>query len=195
VPPTASLFPPATFEGVSQAVVRRGLVLSVAGLLAAAVFTHTSHGVAAPSSPARASAHAPVTKLPRQLAASVAPLPRDLVAAVAVDFDHDGDLDVIATDEALDLLVWVNDGRDHLTRRAPARTTGWQTDVPPPSLDDLLSLSDVTAKDDAPSFQITVEPLGARLSDAGALDCAEHTTAAGPVGASLTSRAPPSFSS
>jgi len=170
-------------------------VLTVAGLLvAAAVFTHTPHRAAAPSSPVRASTHLPVTKLPRQLAASVTPLPRDLVSAVAVDFDHDGDLDVIATDEALDLLIWVNDGRDHLTRRAPARTTGWQTDVPPPSLDDLLSLSDVTAKDDSPSFRITVEPRGTRLPDAGALECAELTTGAAPVGASLTSRAPPSQS-
>jgi hypothetical protein len=118
-----------------------------------------------------------------------------LVAAVAVDFDHDGDLDIIATDEALDLLVWVNDGRDHLTRRPPARTTGWQTDVPPPRLDDLLALSDVTAKDDPPSFRISVEPLPSRLSDACALHFAERTTAAARIGASPTSRAPPSIQS
>jgi hypothetical protein len=177
-------------------VVSRRFVVSVAGLLVAvAVFTHISSGVVVPCGPARASTHPPITKLPRQLAASVAPLPRDLVAAIAVDFDHDGDLDVIATDEALDLLVWVNDGSDHLTRRPPARTTGWQTDVPPPSLDDLLTRSDVTAKNDPPSFRITVEPLAGRLSDAGSLECAERTTAAAPVGASLSSRAPPSFPS
>jgi hypothetical protein len=179
-----------------QAGVRRCFVLAVAGVaFAAAAFTHTAHGITAPGSPARVSPYTPATKLPRQLAASVAPLPPDLVAAIAVDFDNDGDLDVIATDEALQLLVWVNDGRDHLTRRSPARTTGWQTDVPPPSLDDLLALSDVTAKDDPPSFRISVEPLGARLSDAGALQSIARSAAAARFGASLTSRGPPPIES
>lgn len=50
------------------------------------------------------------------------------VLAVAVaDLDADGDLDVVASDGSLDLLVWDNDGKGHLTRKYPKETRrgGW----------------------------------------------------------------------
>jgi hypothetical protein len=47
-----------------------------------------------------------------------------LVAIVASDIDDDGDLDVVANDGSLDLLVWINDGSGHLTRRAARQSSG-----------------------------------------------------------------------
>ena len=37
--------------------------------------------------------------------------------SVANDIDADGDLDVVANDGSLELLVWINDGTGRLTRR------------------------------------------------------------------------------
>jgi hypothetical protein len=42
-----------------------------------------------------------------------------VVAAALADIDADGDLDVIASDGSLDLLVWSNDGSGHFTRKYP----------------------------------------------------------------------------
>ena len=50
-----------------------------------------------------------------------------VVAAALADIDADGDLDLIATDGTLDLLVWSNDGSGHFTRKYPghAPADGW----------------------------------------------------------------------
>jgi hypothetical protein len=42
-----------------------------------------------------------------------------VVAAALADIDADGDLDLIASDGTLDLLVWSNDGSGHFTRKYP----------------------------------------------------------------------------
>ena len=44
-----------------------------------------------------------------------------VVAAALADIDADGDLDLVASDGTLDLLVWSNDGSGHFTRKYPAR--------------------------------------------------------------------------
>jgi len=62
--------------------------------------------------------------------------PEHIVAIVAADIDADGDLDVVASDSALQLHVWVNDGAGHFTLRIPARSSGWQPTPPAPSFDD-----------------------------------------------------------
>ena len=49
-----------------------------------------------------------------------------LVALVASDIDADGDLDLVANDGSLDLLVWINDGTQYLQRRLARRTGGWR---------------------------------------------------------------------
>src|SRR5215831_1745840 len=59
-----------------------------------------------------------------------------LVSIVTADIDADGDLDVVASDSALQLHVWVNDGAGHFTLRIPARSSGWQPTPPAPSFDD-----------------------------------------------------------
>lgn len=45
-----------------------------------------------------------------------------VVAAALADIDSDGDLDLIASDGTLDLLVWSNDGSGHFTRKYPTHT-------------------------------------------------------------------------
>jgi hypothetical protein len=50
-----------------------------------------------------------------------------VVAAALADIDADGDLDLVASDGTLDLLVWSNDGSGHFTRMYPAHgpSGGW----------------------------------------------------------------------
>ena len=55
--------------------------------------------------------------LPAALAAPTLPASLQLVSMVADDIDADGDLDVVANDGSLDLIVWINDGTGQLTRR------------------------------------------------------------------------------
>src|SRR5215472_12938354 len=43
-----------------------------------------------------------------------------VIAAAMADIDADGDLDLVASDGSLDLLVWSNDGTGHFTRKYPA---------------------------------------------------------------------------
>jgi hypothetical protein len=70
-----------------------------------------------------------VDSLPLNLAPPLEPGVR-LVALVASDIDADGDLDLVANDGSLDLLVWINDGAGHLTRRYAQRNSGWRDDAP-----------------------------------------------------------------
>ena len=41
-------------------------------------------------------------------------------ALIEGDFDHDGDLDLLATTASGDVLVWVNDGHGRFTRQEPS---------------------------------------------------------------------------
>jgi len=47
-----------------------------------------------------------------------------VVAAALADIDADGDLDLVASDGTLDLLVWSNDGSGHFTRKYPSHVPG-----------------------------------------------------------------------
>src|SRR5258706_10206003 len=55
-----------------------------------------------------------------------------LVAMVANDIDADGDLDVVANDGSLELLVWINDGTGRLTRRQNRPASTLLPDAPGP---------------------------------------------------------------
>jgi hypothetical protein len=57
------------------------------------------------------------------------------VRIVADDFDFDGDIDVVASLDSLDLAVWKNDGAGHFTRQPPSHHTSLQTQPPAPSVD------------------------------------------------------------
>jgi hypothetical protein len=58
-----------------------------------------------------------------------------LVSMVAADIDADGDLDVVASNGSLDLVVWTNDGTGHLTRKYPERSSGGLDQRPAQTLD------------------------------------------------------------
>src|SRR5207245_10682641 len=50
------------------------------------------------------------------------------------------------------LAVWSNDGTGRLTRKHPARSSGWQTEPPLPSFDDRPSTTVVSALNDLSSL-------------------------------------------
>jgi len=65
------------------------------------------------------------------------------VRVVADDVDRDGDIDVVASLDSLDLAVWKNDGAGHFTRQPSSRPTSLQAQPPAPSVDgDPLSSSE-----------------------------------------------------
>jgi len=76
-----------------------------------------------------------------------------LVAIVTADIDSDGDLDVIASDSALQIHVWVNDGSGHLTPRTPAQSTMWQGLPALPSVD----ARPITSESCTPASPLSVE--------------------------------------
>ena len=55
------------------------------------------------------------------------------MSAAAVDIDDDGDFDVVALSDSLDLVVLKNDG-GHFTCQLPRRSAGWQSVPPEPEL-------------------------------------------------------------
>ena len=57
-----------------------------------------------------------------------------LTTVVTTDFDSDGDLDVVASDGATHLFVWINDGAGHLTRKEPAPQSDRQPFTSTPSV-------------------------------------------------------------
>ena len=57
------------------------------------------------------------------------------VRVVADDVDRDGDIDVVASLDSLDLAVWKNDGAGHFTRQPSSRHLALQTQPPAPSVD------------------------------------------------------------
>jgi hypothetical protein len=82
----------------------------------------------------------------------------DLVAAVTADIDADGDLDVVATDQALNLLVWVNDGSGHLTRQRPRHSGGESTSSPGPSFERRAVSLALATFNDPPSARLGQRP-------------------------------------
>ncbi len=106
---------------------RAGSVFVVAVCALAASFGagHAAIGAAGlASSRATFDAAALVPTLPPVLSAPAVPSGPQLVAMVAKDIDADGDLDVVANDTALHLLVWINDGTGRLTRREARHPAG-----------------------------------------------------------------------
>jgi hypothetical protein len=88
------------------------------------------------------------------VAPALRPAPVDgslVVSIVAADIDGDGDLDVIATDRLLQLIVWTNDGSGHFTRQQPRHThTDWEPTPISPTVDDRESGSLTFVQTDVP---------------------------------------------
>jgi hypothetical protein len=65
-------------------------------------------------------AFASARQVPMDLAASLHDSAATLTSVVVADIDRDGDADVVATDGALHLFVWLNDGKGRFIRQQPA---------------------------------------------------------------------------
>jgi hypothetical protein len=81
---------------------------------------------------------------------------RKFFALVTTDLDADGDLDVIASNGALDLLVWLNDGSGHLTAHRAA-SSAWQASPSGRAIEgpgDELSASAQDDDDDVPVARV-----------------------------------------
>jgi hypothetical protein len=57
-----------------------------------------------------------------------------LVSMIAEDIDADGDLDVVANDGSLDLIVWTNDGSGRLSRQPGRDAPGVRSEPDAPGL-------------------------------------------------------------
>ncbi|HEX7137547.1 MAG TPA: VCBS repeat-containing protein [Vicinamibacterales bacterium] len=115
----------------------------------------------------------------------------DLVAAVTADIDADGDLDLVATDQDLNLLVWVNDGAGHLTRQRPRQSGGESTTPGDPALERRMPSPGLSTLNDP-----SLARLGQRPDVDASLPRASRPPAADPFVPSATtphrpSRAPP----
>jgi hypothetical protein len=78
----------------------------------------------------------PAVVLPAGFAAAIDRATSDqFVRVVADDVDRDGDVDVVASLDSLDLAVWKNDGAGHFTREPSSRHTSLQAQPTAPSVD------------------------------------------------------------
>lgn len=108
------------------------------------------------SARSKLAASAWASALPRALIVPALPPGWQLVSMIADDIDADGDLDVVANDGSLDLIVWINDGTGRLTRQEgreprilPQRMTG-------PGLSDHATGSQAVAQ--TPSSVLQADP-------------------------------------
>jgi hypothetical protein len=95
--------------------------------------------------------------LPPGIATSLRDAGRPLVTVVAADIDADGDIDVVASDGSLDLLVWVNDGTGQFTRKRPQPVRKRHTESPA-GVDEQAPFSDVYTASDSPSIDASTRP-------------------------------------
>jgi hypothetical protein len=82
-----------------------------------------------------------------------------VASLIAADLDADGDLDIVAANNAdglVGIVVWVNDGTGQLTREAPRRDRNFGSDPAPPSLARHDGGSTVSVQPHGPAIQATV---------------------------------------
>jgi len=136
---------------------RRSFWLGAVAAIAVAVLRPVPAGVD-PGAPSVAGTPAPRTRtasnLPPALEASLSGQGLDLVSVIAADIDADGDLDVVASDSKLELIVWVNDGTGHLTRREAARATRWRPEPADPTLHERPGAINVSLQNEPPTVGV-----------------------------------------
>lgn len=130
-------------------------------------------------------------ELPAGLATSLHDSTSTLTSIVVADIDRDGDADVVATDGALHLFVWINDGTGRLTRQAPAAPRSGCTAAPVRGVERDEPAPSPSAATDPPS----VEP-SALAAHAMALEWQRVSRLASPIRcnaphATRTLRGPP----
>src|SRR5262245_36969889 len=98
------------------------------------------------------------SQLPSALQASLSQQAVTLIAAVAADIDADGDLDIVGSDDHLALIVLVNDGQGHLSRRASPHPTEWQPEPADPSVHDRGQTPTPTVQNEPPTARVDMAP-------------------------------------
>lgn len=79
-----------------------------------------------------------------------------LVSMVAEDIDADGDLDVVANDGSLDLIVWTNDGSGRLSRQQGRDGPGLRSEPPAPGLADQPAVLDTVVPTPFASLEVNL---------------------------------------
>ena len=77
-----------------------------------------------------------------------------LVSMIADDIDADGDLDVVANDGSLDLIVWINDGTGRLSRQEGRKPSSLPEKMTGPGLSDHPTRSQALAQTPSSVLQI-----------------------------------------
>lgn len=131
--------------------------------------------------------------LPAAVTRAVTESGRRVVTVIAADIDADGDLDVVASDGSLDLLVWTNDGAGHLTRRRPMRSTGWRDDPAGSTLHGRDRATQFFTHDELPSIDAGFSTSGSSIVTARLTDAVDAFVRVSGL-STRTPRAPPSVS-
>lgn len=77
-----------------------------------------------------------------------------LVSMIAEDIDADGDLDVVANDGSLDLIVWTNDGSGRLSRQQGRDGPDLRSEPAAPGLADRAAVLDTVVPPPFASLEI-----------------------------------------
>ncbi len=114
---------------------RRAAAALTAIVCAVWLHGHRASAIAsAASTPPTFESSALVAALPSVLSPPAVQPGSHLVSMIAEDIDADGDLDVIANDGSLDLIVWTNDGSGRLVRLHSRPGSGFRSEPAAPSL-------------------------------------------------------------
>ena len=98
--------------------------------------------------------------LPSVLTLPAVPKGWQLVSMIADDIDADGDLDVVAGDGSLDLIVWINDGTGRLRRQEGRKPGSRPQKIAGPGLSDHPTGSQAVAQ--VPPSVLQILPSTAR---------------------------------
>lgn len=131
-----------------------------------------------------------VSELPPALQASLSRQGVTLVVALAADIDADGDLDIVGSDDRLGVVILVNDGEGHFSRRS-AKRGAWGAEPPDPAVHERGAAPIVSVQNDPPPvapglairFEVSARPTAVRAGARRAPAAAVPTT--------RTPRAPP----
>ena len=141
-------------------------VAIVAVALAVMSSSNPRGAASTPSGPILTRLHPP-SELPSALQASLSRQAVTLVSAVAADIDADGDLDIGGSDDHLALIVLVNDGQGHLSRRIAHLPSTLRPEPADPALH---------GRGDAPNVSVQNEPPTAGPDTARTFDLRDAVT-------------------
>ncbi len=163
------------------------LIAAVVCVAAARVRADATRGESAPPTMGVAT----VTGLPHGLQWPTGDANSPVVDAVAADIDADGDLDIVANQGSLELVVWFNDGTGRLTRATATPSAGPHAFSTSPGFADPTPGTTLSVTTAAPCFDLAVPATSQPLEGGGAPTGPPNTTAAACDLTVRSSRAPP----